>query len=190
MTNYYIEKDNKIALFDADKSKLTTTLKFMPQYSGLEIKETDKEILAREGGFVFAEDVTEELLLEAKEAKLVQNKEAYNAALKSGVIYKNELFDCDTLAAVRVMGQMAATQAMVIEEEPTIDWFDYNYKPVTLTIAEFMELAGIITLNTRRIETLNCTFNTAIEAAQSMEELVQINIDYSEKIEESEEVNE
>lgn len=190
MTNYYIEKDNKIALFDADKSKLTTTLKFMPQYSGLEIKETDKEILAREGGFVFAEDVTEELLLEAKEAKLVQNKEAYNAALKSGVIYKNELFDCDTLAAVRVMGQMAATQAMVIEEEPTINWFDYNYKPVTLTIAEFMELAGIITLNTRRIETLNCTFNTAIESAQSIEELEQINIDYSEKIEESEEVNE
>lgn len=190
MTNYYIEKENKIVLFDTNKQKLLTTLVFMPQYKGFEIQQTDKQIIERDGGFVFVEDVTDELLQEAKEMKLAQNKEAYEAALKSGVTYKGSLFDCDTLAAVRVMGQMAAMQAMAIEEEPAIDWFNYNYQPVTLTIPEFMELAGLITLNTRRIETLNCGFNTAIEAAATFEELDAITVDYTENKEESEESNE
>ena len=42
MTNYYIEKDNKILLFDEDKQKLQDTIAFMPQYKGLEIKEVEE----------------------------------------------------------------------------------------------------------------------------------------------------
>ena len=179
MTKYYISKDNRIVLFDEDLQRLVTTLRFMPQYAGLEILETGKEIIQWNGEFVFKEDIQSELFAEAKAKRLEENKEAYNAALKAGVTYKNALFDCDTLAAVRVMGQMAAMQAMAISEEPTIDWFDYDYQPVTLTTEEFLELAGLITLNTRRIETLNCGFNTAISGAESIEELEAINISYS-----------
>ena len=124
-------------------------------------------------------DYESEQLAKAKEIKLAKNKTAYDTALKAGVTYKGELFDCDTLAAVRIMGQMIAAQTQAIAEAATIDWFDYNYKPVTLTIAEFMEFAGLVTLNTRRIETLNCSFNTAIETAQTMEELEAIEIDYT-----------
>lgn len=123
----------------------------------------------------------DELLDEAKASKIQENKSAYEAALKSGVTYKGALFDCDTLAAVRIMGQMAAMQASAIAQEDSIDWFDFNYQPVTLSIPEFMELAGIVTLNTRRIETLNCSINTAIEAAETLEELGGIKIDYSTK---------
>lgn len=179
MTKYYISKDNRIVLFDEDLQRLVTTLRFMPQYAGLEILETGKEIIQWNGEFVFKEDIQSELFAEAKVKRLEENKEAYNAALKAGVTYKNALFDCDTLAAVRVMGQMAAMQAMAISEEPTIDWFDYDYQPVILTTEEFLELAGLITLNTRRIETLNCGFNTAISGAESLEELEAINISYS-----------
>lgn len=179
MTKYYISKDNRIVLFDEDLQRLVNTLRFMPQYAGLEIFETDKEIIQRNGAFAFKEDIQSELFAEAKAKRLEENKEAYEAALKAGVTYKNALFDCDTLAAVRVMGQMAAMQAMAISEEPTIDWFDYDYQAVTLTVAEFLELAGLITLNTRRIETLNCGFNTAILGAGSIEELEAINISYS-----------
>lgn len=179
MTKYYISKDNRIVLFDEDLQRLVNTLRFMPQYAGLEIFETDKEIIQRNGEFAFKEDIQSELFAEAKAKRLEENKEAYNAALKAGVTYKNALFDCDTLAAVRVMGQMAAMQAMAISEEPTIDWFDYDYQPVTLTTEEFLELAGLITLNTRRIETLNCGFNTAISGAESLAELEAINISYS-----------
>lgn len=42
---YYIEQNNKIVLFDKDKQKLIDTLLFMPQYNGLEIKETQRPIV-------------------------------------------------------------------------------------------------------------------------------------------------
>ena len=153
---------------------------------GLIIEETDTALYALEADEIMQNGVpiknpnyAAEQLEAEKAKRLEENKEAYNAALKAGVTYKNALFDCDTLAAVRVMGQMAAMQAMAISEEPTIDWFDYDYQPVTLTTEEFLELAGLITLNTRRIETLNCGFNTAISSAESLEELEAINISYS-----------
>ena len=41
---YYIEENNKIVLFDEEREKLVKTLVFMPQYSGLEIKETERPI--------------------------------------------------------------------------------------------------------------------------------------------------
>lgn len=37
---FYIEQDDKIVLFDKDEQKLQDTIAFMPQYQGLEIKET------------------------------------------------------------------------------------------------------------------------------------------------------
>lgn len=183
MTNYYVEKNNKIVLFDTDKQKIKNTLLFMPDLQGVEIKETQRPIdFADDGsGFIWA-DTPEYLakeLLKEKEIKKAQNKAAYETALKSGVTYKDSLFDCDTLAAVRIMGQLTATQTMAIATEETIDWFDYNYQPVSLTIPEFIELAGVVTMNTRRIETLNCSINTAISNAQTMEELDAITIDYS-----------
>lgn len=153
---------------------------------GLIIEETDTALYALEADEIMQNGVpvknpnyAAEQLAAEKVKRLEENKEAYNAALKAGVTYKNALFDCDTLAAVRVMGQMAAMQAMAVSEEPTIDWFDYDYQPVTLTTEEFLALAGLITLNTRRIETLNCGFNTAISGAESLEELEAINISYS-----------
>ena len=168
-----------------DKQRADFVVKYNHN-QGLIIEETDTALYALEPDEIMQEgvpvknpDYETQQLEAAKEAKLLENKEAYEAALKAGVTYKNALFDCDTLAAVRVMGQMAAMQAMAISEEPTIDWFDYDYQAVTLTVAEFLELAGLITLNTRRIETLNCGFNTAILGAGSIEELEAINISYS-----------
>ena len=168
-----------------DKQRADFVVKYNHN-QGLIIEETDTALYALEPDEIMQEgvpvknpDYETQQLETAKEAKLLENKEAYEAALKAGVTYKNALFDCDTLAAVRVMGQMAAMQAMAISEEPTIDWFDYDYQAVTLTVAEFLELAGLITMNTRRIETLNCGFNTAILGAGSIEELEAINISYS-----------
>lgn len=53
---FYIEKDNKIVLFDEDKEKLENTLFFMQDLQGAEILETDKEIVSFEGEFYFADD--------------------------------------------------------------------------------------------------------------------------------------
>ena len=42
---YYVENTEKIVLFDEDKNKLQNTIAFMPQYAGLEIKETTRPIV-------------------------------------------------------------------------------------------------------------------------------------------------
>ena len=45
MVTYYItDADGKIKLHDTDKNRIETTLKFMPQYAGLELKQTDQPI--------------------------------------------------------------------------------------------------------------------------------------------------
>ena len=64
---YYVEKDNRIVLFDEDRSKLETTLSFMPQYKDLEIKETDRPI----ENFEFAD--TSEYLAKKQHQELVNN---------------------------------------------------------------------------------------------------------------------
>ena len=61
MTNYYIEKDNKIVLFDEDKQRLENTIAHKPQYEGLEIQETDREIIELNNELVFADEVEAEL---------------------------------------------------------------------------------------------------------------------------------
>ena len=62
---YYIEKDNKILLFDKDKQKLQDTIAFMPQYEGLEIKEVEE-------GYVIYD--FELMTVEEKEAKEAQKE--------------------------------------------------------------------------------------------------------------------
>lgn len=41
---YYIEQEGQIKLHDTDKARIEKTLKFMPQYAGIELKETDRPI--------------------------------------------------------------------------------------------------------------------------------------------------
>lgn len=41
---FYVEKDNKIVLFDEDRETLINTLTFIPDYADLEIQETDRPI--------------------------------------------------------------------------------------------------------------------------------------------------
>ena len=64
MVNYYIEQDNQIVLFDENLQKLQDTIAFMPQYQGLEIKQTERPIVLSEDGkyYVFAD--TDEYLQE------------------------------------------------------------------------------------------------------------------------------
>lgn len=42
---YYIEQDEKILLYDESYGRMVETLKFMPQYHDLEIKETNRPIV-------------------------------------------------------------------------------------------------------------------------------------------------
>lgn len=58
---FYIQQDEKIILFDTDKQKLVNTITFMPQYEGLEILETEREIIELNNEFVFKDEHLQEL---------------------------------------------------------------------------------------------------------------------------------
>ena len=62
-----MKKIKKIVLFDEDKQKLKDTIAFMPQYQGLEIKETNREIIELDNKFVFADEVQQELVEQRKQ---------------------------------------------------------------------------------------------------------------------------
>ena len=60
---FYIEKNNKIVLFDEDRQKLQNTIAIMPQYQGLEIQET------QEGYVIYNNELMTVEEMEAKQAQ-------------------------------------------------------------------------------------------------------------------------
>lgn len=73
MTNYYIEKDNKIVRLFSNKAKMTSTLKYLPEYQGLEIKETERPLVLSDDGtyYVFADTPEYEQEQAQKEAERI-----------------------------------------------------------------------------------------------------------------------
>jgi hypothetical protein len=63
---YYVEKDEKIVICNNKKSVVENTLKYEPQYIGLPIKKSNKNIVEFEGNFYFEDD---EEYIAKKEAK-------------------------------------------------------------------------------------------------------------------------
>ena len=80
MTSYYIAQDNQIVLFDENKQKLQDTIAFMPQYKGLEIKETERPIVDFQ--FADTEEYEQEQLIKAQQAKYAEITEKYDYANK------------------------------------------------------------------------------------------------------------
>ena len=73
MINYYIEQENKIILLDTNKERLLTTLKFQPQYQGLEIQETERPLVLSEDStyYIFADTPEYEAEQAQKEAERI-----------------------------------------------------------------------------------------------------------------------
>ncbi len=100
---YYIEKDDRIVLFDESKGKLVDTLKFMPQYHDLEIKETNRPIV----DFEFADTQ------EYQERKAKEEREERMA------IIKKELEELDT-KRIR-----AVCENEIKDEQTGQTWLEY-----------------------------------------------------------------
>lgn len=68
---FYILENEKIVLCDEDKQKLENTLLFMPQYQGLEILESDKNIVEFDDMFYFEDDEEYISLVNQKERERI-----------------------------------------------------------------------------------------------------------------------
>jgi len=81
--NYYVLNSNEeIELFDTDKSRLQTTLKFKPDLSNAVIQETEREIVELDGKFVFADEHQEEIAEKEELSQLTQESQELENTLK------------------------------------------------------------------------------------------------------------
>ena len=111
---FYIEKDNRIVLFDDNKEKLQNTLKFMPQYVDLEIKETERPIV----DFQFADTEEYEQEQAQKEAERIATLNL-TAADVERAIYKAKGLDFDDV--ILLVEQANEVMPLAEGEKPAID---------------------------------------------------------------------
>ena len=99
---YYLMQDEKIVLADTNRERLEgSIIAFMPQYKGLKILETEKEIVKLKNGFFFKEDVQEEL--DAKEAERIAQLNMTRGDFFEGLILALGKDEDDVLALIDVL---------------------------------------------------------------------------------------
>lgn len=184
MTNYYIEKDSKIVLFDTDKTKLENTLKFMPQYRGLPILETQRPIIDYQ--FADTEQYINKELSLAKQAKLNEaTDKAYSFENKDALI---------TVSATNMMSRSSETYhieatltnniklsayAQALDESETLPWNTKENVNVLLNKAACTTLTELMSQLNAKLWTVDFpTFLAQIEAAQTVEDVEAIEIVY------------
>ena len=129
MTNYYIEQNNQIVLFDEDKQKLQNTIAFMPQYQGLEVKETERPIV----DFQFAD--TEEY--EQEQAQKERNRLDLLSLTKREVFLG--LYQAKGITPAQIKAQISAPAAL-IEFEYANDYFRGN--PLINTVGQALGITS------------------------------------------------
>ena len=192
MTTYYIEKDGDIVLADKNKSKIQTTLKFTPQFKSLEIKETEKEIILKDGKYCFLDDIQDELLQEAKALKIQEaSDKAFEYRNKTGLIS----FDGRPVALPLAEGETTLTvhtellnqddmfqrivgfQQGIFQEDQI-----YNTKediPVYINAQEAQAIYFAIVARAQKLWVEDyMTYRSLIEACTTLEEVNAIVIDY------------
>lgn len=83
---YYIEENNNIVLFDADRQRLENTLDFTPQYQGSEIKETAEGYTIINGELITIEEA-EEIAKEKERERIMEMKMTPLDFLKAIEVY-------------------------------------------------------------------------------------------------------
>lgn len=103
---YYIEKENKIVLFDEDRQKLQDTLALMPQYKDLEIKEVQEGYVIVDFELMTIEEAQEKA--QQKERERLDSLTLTPADVERA-LYKAKSMDFEDL------------KALIAEKIPTID---------------------------------------------------------------------
>ena len=88
---FYVENNNNIVIADDNKERLETTLKFLPQYKGLEIKESDVSIVQYNDKWYFVND----------EAYIAKKQEQEKQRKRQEILDKLDKLDLKSIRAIR-----------------------------------------------------------------------------------------
>lgn len=184
MTNYYIEKDNKIVLFDSDRQKLKKTLTIMPELAGLEIKKSERPIV----DFQFAdteEYITEKLNI-AKTNKYTEINNGARIYLESG----NALYELEEGKHIEATdGNIAKLSAYALSflsgasSQSEVYW--NTKEDETIALNQEQLTAALMGLGEVQATVWNVKFPyylKLLEEAQTIEEVNAINVDYSQDV--------
>ena len=176
--NYYVlDSNNEIALFDTDKSRIQTTLKFKPELAEAKILQTEREIVELDGKFVFADEHTNELLEKAKADKLSQLKaisqkftvnDCEEMYLTSSLGYA---INADKTAQDNIRGLIEAH-----EETDLIKYKLYDNSFREVTIADLKIMLKECAQNGENLYTQKFLYQTQISACTSIDEVNAIEI--------------
>lgn len=192
MTNYYIENDNKIILFDNNRQKLENTLSLMPEYKVLEIKETNRPIIDFQ--FADTEEYISKALADAKTAKYKEANEGAKAYLESG----NALYELEegkhieaTDGNIAKLGAYALSFLSGASSQSEVYW--NTKEDETIALNQEQLTAALMGLGEVQATVWNVKFPyylKLLEEAQTVEEVNAINVDYSQDISTQEQSNE
>ena len=107
---FYILENEKIVLCDEDKQKLENTLLLMPQYQGLEVIETDKNIIEFNDVFYFEDDEEYISLVNQKERERILTLSMSKSDFFDGTIKAFGADQDDLLPAIQAILDMLPLQ--------------------------------------------------------------------------------
>ena len=184
--NYYIEKDGNIVLYDNNKQQLLNTLPFFPGYEGIEVQETEREIIRRNDGFVFADEVAQELIQEAKNAKTQEaTDEAYSFEEKDALITVNAT-NLKTRASgvYHIEGNLTnnikmSAYASALDDTTIVPWNTKENVNILLNKAACQTLTSLMSQLNAKLWTVDFpAYLAQIDACETVDEVGAINIEY------------
>ena len=170
---YYIEKENKIALFSSDRQVLENTIRFSADYQDAEIQETEEGYTIVDYQLVTVEEAEGVEVEKAKRVKIQENDTARDTALNAGVVYKGVLFDSDTDQKVNLLATIG-----FMSDEDTVNWFGKDNQMLVCNKADLLNIGNMIIQLHSYCWAKNAEIKLAINNAKTMEELNSIDIDY------------
>ena len=168
---YLLKQGNLIAYATKTEEEINSVKEYMP-YD--EIIETDENYIFLNGAFV-----TETEALQAKKSqKHIENTQKAKLAVENGfVTFKNAQFETNAQTVGDLTATMLILQASGSTEPYT--WLSKDDKAVELSVEDFGILGGLIAefKNTVWNEKY-IAYKTAIEQAETLAELEEIEIEY------------
>lgn len=166
---FYIEKDNKIILSDTDLNRLKTTLKFMPDFSESDIKETDREIV--DGVFT---DTDEYFIYKKNDIlnKLNGEFKKYNQRVNDSFLLSSLGFKINS--DPRSLENVSA----LININEDADFIDYNNEIHNLSVSELRILLLEIQKNICSLVKQKNLLKKNILNCSNLSELLEIKIEF------------
>ena len=184
--NYYIEKDGNIVLYDNNKQQLLNTLPFFPGYEGIEVQETEREIIRRNDGFVFADEVAQELIQEAKNAKTQEATDKAYAFEQTDALITVKATNAMTRVSdlYHIEGHFTnmikiSAYAQSMGDEEILPWNTKENINVFLNKTGCAQLSALMQQMNVKLWTVDFpTYIAQIEACTTVDEVNAINIEY------------